>query len=180
MRTNSSVNDLESRAIAALRAVLGQVSVIKLREIRREDQDPGNDLILVAHLDVLGRAHKLACEVQPNVQPGRLRSALRKTRDSESATRVIIAPYLSPEAQSLCKESHTGFLDLEGNSRIELGEVFIGRRSLTRNSARRVVANPMRDADTFTPPMRDSGALMPFPPRAVSQTALIGVAAVPA
>jgi hypothetical protein len=45
-------------------------------------------------------------------------------------TPVLIAPYLSPEAQTLCKERDAGFLDLEGNARLSPGEVFIGKRSM--------------------------------------------------
>ncbi len=42
----------------------------------------------------------------------------------------MIAPYLSPEAQTICKESHTNFIDLEGNARITIGEIFIGKRTM--------------------------------------------------
>jgi hypothetical protein len=64
-----------------------------------------------------------------------VRSALNELRQGAArlpgdATPVIIAPYLSPESQALCKESQAGFLDLEGNARLALGEVFIVKRTL--------------------------------------------------
>jgi hypothetical protein len=50
-------------------------------------------------------------------------------RDAKS-TLVIIAPYLSPEAQAICKENDAGFLDLEGNARIVVDEIFISKRTM--------------------------------------------------
>lgn len=132
MIANDSVNDLEGRAIAALNAVLGQVSVIKLKDIKCEAHGSGSDSNLVAHVEIMGQSHTLACDLLSSIQPENLRSSLQHVSDSKSSTRVLIAPYLTPEMQSLCKESHTGFLDLEGNARISLGEIFIGRRSAVK------------------------------------------------
>lgn len=126
MKPKSSMDDLEAKATEALRSLLGQVSVIKLRNIRREAGS------VLAQIEVLGHSHTLACDLQPNARPEVLRSALRARHNSpEAATPVVIAPYLSPEAQQICKENQAGFLDLEGNARLALGEFFIGKRALT-------------------------------------------------
>jgi hypothetical protein len=141
MKTNSMhttpMDDLELRAIEALRALLGQVSVIKLKEIRREPHGP-----MLARVDVLGHSHTLACDIEPNDQPDTLRAHLRELHDGTrqydgAATPVLIAPYLSPEAQAVCKECDAGFLDLQGNARLALGEFFIGKRALTSRSSHR-------------------------------------------
>ncbi len=141
MKTNridaAPTDDLEQRAIEALRALLGQVSVVKLKEIRREPHGP-----VLARVDVLGHSHTLACDIEPNGQPETLRARLRELRDGilqydGAATPVLIAPYLSPEAQAVCKECAAGFLDLQGNARLALGEFFIGKRALTPRSPRR-------------------------------------------
>lgn len=129
MKMNSS-DDLETRATEALRALLGQVSVIKLKEISRAPHGP-----MLARVDVLGHCHTLACEVDASARPENLRDKLRELQNGAAkcdgaATPVLIAPYLSPEAQSVCKENHAGFLDLEGNARLALGEVFIGKRAM--------------------------------------------------
>jgi len=140
---SSTVDDLEYRAIEALRVLLGQVSVIKLKEIRRQPRGP-----MLARIDVLGHSHTLACEIEPCEQPENLRSALRELRDDASrydgaATPVLIAQHFSPEAQALCKEASTGYLDLDGNARLALGEVFIGKRSVPcRASAPSAVVEP--------------------------------------
>jgi hypothetical protein len=155
MKTNRfntpPMDDLELRAIEALRALLGQVSVIKLKEIRREPHGP-----MLARVDVLGHSHTLACDIEPNGQPDTLRAHLRELHNGArqydgAATPVLIAPYLSPEAQAVCKECSAGFLDLQGNARLALGEFFIGKRTLTSSSTHRT---SNRTAGTSTNPSR--------------------------
>ena len=139
MRTQRAASELELRAAEALRALLGQVSAIKLKEMKHESRGRGCPAEVMArieaHIDIYGHSHTLACEVKASADPGNLRDALRELWQSAAhldrhATPVLIAPYLSPEAQALCNESHAGFVDLEGNARLALGEVFIGKRSL--------------------------------------------------
>ena len=146
MKTNSMntppMDDLELRAIEALRALLGQVSVIKLKEIKRDPRGP-----MLARVDVLGHSHTLACDIEPNGQPDTLRAHLRELHDGArqydgAATPILIAPYLSPEAQAVCKECDAGFLDLQGNARLALGEFFIGKRALTSCSPHRSANRP--------------------------------------
>ena len=144
MRAGDSLNDLERSATAALRTLLNQVSAIRLKEIRRELSGSGGDSVLFADIDVLGRGYTLVCEVKPSIQPESLRSWLETPVGREREARVLIAPHLSAEAQALCKRSHAGFLDLEGNARISLGEVFIGRRNIACRSANRQVNCPSR------------------------------------
>jgi hypothetical protein len=129
MRTKSTTNDLELRAAEALRTLLAQVSVIKLKEIRHQSKGS-----VTADVDVLGHRHTLQCEVKSSAQLGSLRTALRHLNSMPANGKtipVLIAPYLSPEAQAMCKESQAGFLDLEGNARLAMGEVFIGKRAFT-------------------------------------------------
>jgi hypothetical protein len=134
MKTSEARQDLEVRAAAALKAVLAEVSTIKVREIR-QTPETGRDRGMTAYVDVVGHRHTLAIGVPCDGQPSHVRSALDELRQGAAhlpggATPVIIAPYLSPEAQALCKESKAGFLDLEGNARLALGEVFIVKRTL--------------------------------------------------
>jgi hypothetical protein len=126
MKTNDAKQELEQRAAAALKKVLTEVSTVRVSEIRRESDEGG----LTVCVDVFGRRHTLACEVQSDGQAGRVRTALKELAfRGREAMPVIIAPYLSPEAQQLCKDSKTGFVDLEGNARLALGEVFIAKRT---------------------------------------------------
>jgi hypothetical protein len=135
MRASDANQELEVRAAAALKAVLGELSSIKVREIRHLAREAGEDRGLTVYVDVFGHKHTLACGVHSDGQPGHLRSALEQMRNgaahlAQDATPVIIAPHLSPEAQAVCKENKAGFIDLEGNARLALGEVFIVKRTL--------------------------------------------------
>lgn len=135
MKSDRAATDLEIRAAEALKTLLEQVSAVKVKEMKHERPMRGRAAEIVAHVDVYGHSHTLTCEVNPDTTPSTVRASLKKLRNaaeqrSDAATAVIIAPYLSPEAQALCKESRTGFLDLEGNARLTLGEFFIGTRSL--------------------------------------------------
>jgi hypothetical protein len=136
--------EFETRATEALKALLGRVSAIKLRELQCGSQPRSRFTAILAHIEVFGHSHILACEVDPEVdpygEPDQLRAMLRELQvDAASlasgATPVLIAPYLSPEAQAICKQSHVGFLDLEGNARLSVGEVFIGIHSHPRGAA---------------------------------------------
>lgn len=149
MRSHIGPADLEMLATDALRAVLGQVSVIKVKEMRREAHTHGRCVEILADVEVFGHTHLLACGVKAQGEPAQVRTALRDLRNdaasiSGKATPVIIAPYLSPEAQQLCKENAAGFLDLEGNARLMLGEIFIGMRSLPGEGANSAAAQCTR------------------------------------
>jgi len=140
MKTDWAANELEARATEALRSLLEEVSAVKLKEMKRESPARGRATEILALIDIYGHSHTLACEVNADTRPSMVRASLRKLRACAShlageTTLVLIAPYLSPEAQTLCKESHAGFLDLEGNARLSLGQVFIGKRSMRLHPA---------------------------------------------
>ncbi len=146
MKTRMAANELELRALEALTALLGQVSVFKLTEVKRESPTRGRAFEILANVDVFGHSHTLACKVLAYGEPGHLRTALRTMREHAArlegnATPVLIAPCLPPEAQELCNEAQAGFLDLEGNARLALGETFIGMRSMPSRIAERPSAS---------------------------------------
>lgn len=141
LKVKDSMKDMERQAQEALRLLLEQVPAIKLLDIENESLGPeGADI--VAHIDVSGRRHALVCEVKSSGQPRHVRMALLQLRDfvahqAQDATPVFIAPYLSPEAQVLCREQEVGFLDLEGNARLTFGSVFIERQVASKPIAER-------------------------------------------
>jgi hypothetical protein len=140
-------NDLVTRAADALKAVLREISSVKLTELRCEPLGHCQRGIL-ARIDVFGRSHTLACEVNAQGNPQQMMTSLHSLREScthrdVESTCVIIAPHLSPEAQAVCKESHAGFLDLEGNARIAVGEIFISKRTMLPRMRRLDAADPI-------------------------------------
>lgn len=126
---------LESEAIEALRQTLRQVSVIKVKEITHVNDPRRGEKMILGHIEIYGHAHLLACKVLPTCEANRVK---RTVADLYGVTKergvvtipVLITPLISDEAQNLCRENGVGFLDLEGNARLYLDEVFIVKRSL--------------------------------------------------
>ena len=132
LKPHESMNELENRAAGALRALIEQVPAIKLEHIKVEPLDADRGVDILARILVADRPHVLVCEVKANGQPRHVRMALLQLRNyvahfASEATPIFIAPYLSPEAQALCREYEVGFLDFEGNARLVFDGVFIDR-----------------------------------------------------
>ncbi len=141
MRMVDSVKFAKKTAVEALKGVLRQVSQIKVKGIDFESPHPDLKVDILAHLEVHGHLHTLVCKVKTSGRPESVRLALREFQGhsahlGDNSTPVLIAPRLSEEARALCRESRLGFLDLEGNARLDLGEVFIGKRSLPQSRER--------------------------------------------
>jgi hypothetical protein len=133
MHDSMKKQEFETRAVDALRDLLGQVSVIKLKEdikLAPSGPDPGVDFI--AQLNISGKRHTLIGQCTSNGQPRHVRTALLQLRNfvsrlGKNTTPILIAPYLSPEGRALCQEREVGFLDLAGNARVVFNGVFIER-----------------------------------------------------
>lgn len=137
MKMANKSNDLESRARVALQTLLRQVSTIELKGMEMKVPDAGWEMNFVARIGVLSRPHTLACSISSSGDALTVRKTLREMQQnsaicSDGSIPVIIAPYLSPELRTLCIENKIGYVDLEGNARLLLGEVFISKRSLPR------------------------------------------------
>jgi hypothetical protein len=132
MKATRVPNEMESKAAEALGALLHSVSSIKTRDIRFQPAHRKTDIL--ADIDVLGRNHKIVCSVADG-EPEGVKKALDKLRTSADhkkgdATPVLITKHLSPQARAMCEERRVGFLDLEGNARLVVDEIFIGKRSV--------------------------------------------------
>jgi len=142
MKKNTAPDELEARAMEALKVLLGQMHGVDLREMRRILAEGGRDTPMLVCIDVFGHSHNLICALESDGEPTRVRAALCRFQEyatplTGSAIPVLIAPRLSPEAQALCKEAGAGFLDLEGNARLEAGELFIAMQTLSRHTSSR-------------------------------------------
>lgn len=135
LKMPENVNDLENQATEVLGALLQSVPVIQVDKVERAP--PRSSFDLLAELTSDGHHHFLACEVKPVGQPRHVRAALLQLRKAAKefgppATPIFIAPYLSPEAQALCREFDVGFIDFVGNARITFASVFIERQVDTK------------------------------------------------
>jgi hypothetical protein len=133
----NSMQTARSRAAEALKSVLRQVSQVRIQDISLPDPDLKIDI--VAHVDVHGHRRTLVCSVKASGRPEHILIALEELRSlagqfDGDALPVIIAPHLSEEAKALCGERRAGFLDLTGNARLDLGEVFIRRRTFAQRA----------------------------------------------
>ncbi len=131
---------LGAQAAQALGALLGLSSSVKLLDIDLGKPGADGEIDMLAHVGVLGHKKLLACKVRAGGQLRDVAAALDELRgDSPSrvadATPVLVAPSLSVHAQELCTKCRTSYLDFEGNGRLELGDVFIRRRSLVHDMA---------------------------------------------
>jgi hypothetical protein len=145
--------DFANQAVDALRAALQEISGIKLKRIQVDRRGGQHNKNIVANIEIYGHSRVLICKVGESNQTSLIKRALSdlnrraKVRAGEMMP-VLITPSLSPEAQSLCKASNAGFLDLEGNVRLVMKEVFIAKRSLPHRHALPPQAEPLPTSET--------------------------------
>ncbi|WP_162601233.1 hypothetical protein [Occallatibacter savannae] len=125
----------ETEAIEALRETLRQISVIKVKQICADRHGHRGEKTILGHIEIYGHAHLLACRVVCDCDLTHVKRAVAELQQVQRERGVVvipilIAPKMSEEAQTLCRESNVGFLDCEGNARLYLDEVFIVKRSL--------------------------------------------------
>lgn len=141
VKPNDSMK-IELLALEALGQLLGQVPALDQLEVQRQVTGADNGIDLVARMHVHGRPHTLLCQVKSSGQPRHVRMALLELRSvvghrAKNTTPVLIAPYLSPDGQALCRDQGIGFLDLEGNARLTFDSVFIERQVSNKPIAER-------------------------------------------
>jgi hypothetical protein len=142
LKPYDSVKDLGHQAADALKTLLAEVPSIELDDLAFEALGPDRRIDILVHIKVAGRRRALVCEVKANGQPRFARTALLQLKDYVAqykgrATPVLIAPFLSPEVQKMCREAEVGFLDLEGNARLLFDGVFIDHQKSGKPAATR-------------------------------------------
>ena len=136
MKSTRIPNEMETRAAEALGSLLHSVSSIKTRDIKFQPASRKTDIL--ADIDVFGRNHKLVCSVadgEPNVKKALEKLRTSADRKKGDATPVLITSHASPQTRALCEQNRVGFLDLDGNARLVVDEVFIGKRSVRSDPA---------------------------------------------
>jgi len=165
LKIPQSMKELEDQAAGALKALLAQVPAIRIKDVEVEARSGDSNVDILAHIIVSDHPHMLLCEVKSNGQPRHVRAALFQLRNyaarfGKDATPIFIAPYLSPEAQALCRENDVGFLDLAGNARVAFRNVFIERLVSSKpSSARRELKSIFKpkSAQVLRVMLRDPG-----------------------
>ncbi|MEN1971448.1 type IV toxin-antitoxin system AbiEi family antitoxin [Luteimonas sp. MJ204] len=132
----------ETRAAEALRELLERVSAITVVSVDQQVSAAGDGVDILVHLEAAGQPRILACEVKSSGQPRYARAALLQLRNyvarkAQGAIPVFVAPYLSPNAQSMCREEGVGFLDFEGNAHLSFDGIFIDRQVANKPDSER-------------------------------------------
>jgi hypothetical protein len=145
MKIKMTTSDLETRAKRALTETLGRMSGVNLKEIQCASTGSRPPTGFLAHVEVFGHYYTLACAVERHGDPTHVRGGLDDSvsgvaRLAENAIPVVIAPYFSPAVQAACTAADVGFLDLEGNAYLSVGEVFIAERSFPRRAIAPAIA----------------------------------------
>lgn len=131
LKAPSTLNEIGVLAAREIENLLGKLPFIQKPQVKRSK--PNSNYDILAEFTVRGRLCRLAVEVKGVGQPRHVREALLRLRKAADALEppalpVFVAPYLSREAQALCREFDVGYLDLVGNTWIAFDTVFIERQ----------------------------------------------------
>ena len=124
----------EKEAAQRLKALLAEVPFVSVEHVHQNFRTPDNqrEIDFLVEVKANGRSQQLICEAKTNGQPRNIRAAIDQLRyflnpRNESEYGVVIAPYISPVSQDICRKEDVGFLDFEGNCRLVFDGVFIER-----------------------------------------------------
>jgi hypothetical protein len=163
LKVGDSMKEFERSAATALESILKEIPIITLESVELESPKGRHEIDILVHLTACDRPYVLVCEVKSSGQPRYVRDGLLQLRNhiersNLQASPVFIAPYLSPEARMICRENKVGFVDLQGNVRLEFDGVFIERtisdrppperrelKSLFRPKSAQVLKTMLRD-----------------------------------
>lgn len=141
MKTTKLVKELETNAMNAVRDLLEQIPGLAVSSVHHE-RLLGSDLRLDSWIDFEhgDDTYSLIIEVKSNGAPRYVRSAVyqlmgylahaRQSGHVDSARRLIpmiVCPYLSPEARSICSDHDVAYLDAVENAHLSFDNVYIDR-----------------------------------------------------
>ena len=141
MKLNTLGNELEIKAMNAVRDLLDYVPHLAVSSVRHE-RSLGGDLRIDGWIDFehAGVAYSLIIEVKSNGAPRFVRSAVyqlmgylahaRQSGHVDPGRRLIplfVSPYLSPASRMICSDHDVAYLDLVGNAHLACDSVYIDR-----------------------------------------------------
>ena len=119
----------ESQIIASLRQQLPELLPTLDAEVEWSVRQAPWDFILKVR--VAGKTRRVACEVKSVGEPRYLVQAItslkRAAQKDSRLYPLVVAPYISPEGQRLCREAGVGYLDLTGNAYLQFDGVLVDR-----------------------------------------------------
>lgn len=126
--------DLKQQATEALLACLEDISFVQyvetVNQVTKQLSGASQPDSLIKLVLPEGE-QLLLLEVKNSGQPRLAREAanniFRYREAYPDAYGVFVAPYISPRADSICREEGIGYVDLAGNCRLSFGQVYINR-----------------------------------------------------
>lgn len=123
----------EKQVLASLRQKLPDLLPTLKVEIERLARDTRWDLVL--KVQAADTKRRVVCEVKSVGEPRYLAQAitslnLARQKDPRLYP-LVIAPYISPEGQRLCRDAEVGYLDLTGNAFLKFDGILVDRASPT-------------------------------------------------
>ena len=120
---------LEQQAEKALVTCLEGVPFLQVRPSKKASVKNGHRPDVLAKVKFQDGEQILIAEVKSSGQPRLAREAvnqlLRYRESLPDAYGVFIAPYISPQAASICTQEGVGYVDLAGNCHLSFGQVYI-------------------------------------------------------
>lgn len=118
-----NLSSIETQWQGRLRALLSSIPIakdVKIHDIPSRHADMWD---AEATFCIADEQYRLLVECLPSGQPRFVRNAALKLgqqvfREQGLTRGLVVAPFLSPAARAILAETHTGWLDLAGNSRI--------------------------------------------------------------
>ncbi len=121
----------EQQVLAALRRRLPELLPSLQMDVEQAARGAPWDLVL--KVQNAGRVRRIVCEVKAVGEPRYLAQAVatltRATQKDPRLYPLVVAPYISPEGQRLCREAGAGYLDLTGNAFLRFDGILVDRVS---------------------------------------------------
>lgn len=121
----------EREVLANLRKRLPELLPTLRVAVERPSRKVPWDLVL--RVRSAGKTRRLICEVKSVGEPRYLAQAITAltiaVKQAPRSYPVVVAPYISPESQRLCREAGVGYLDLTGNVFLRFDGILVDRRS---------------------------------------------------
>jgi hypothetical protein len=129
----------EIAAIQALRDCLEEIPFLQLMNVSAADNASDPDFRM--DVRVQNRPLTILAEYKSSGQPRLARQAAFQIKDWLAEGRgdygVFTAPYISPDAATVCKEAGIGYLDLAGNCLLSFETVYVHREGKPNSSVQR-------------------------------------------
>lgn len=122
----------KNELFAKFEASLPHLLPLDALELKLRKYDLPNHFDLIVEASCHDLHFNVVIELVAQIRSSDLKSKISRLKESairwnREAVPVLVAPYLSPERQQICREEGAGFIDLSGNVHLKFKSLFIER-----------------------------------------------------